>query len=205
MHFLGGAIFTYNIFPNADSISNIKKFAITLTSSLFYGSKQYLYNFKKSFLSTLDDQKIPSYLEEGIKFASYVTTDIALSVITFAPFIMIMGFPSTMSYLVMQGAATGMINYYNDFNGKQYEERSADDVIAFISTSASTLFFSMKILNLPTPAEKIIATACAVQALATVHFLSKSVYNVGADLASQAINFDSLLSPNPIELHNGEL
>jgi len=189
LHFLGGTVFTYNLFGNTGSMANIKKFAIPLTSSAFYGSKQYLYNLKSDILFALNDQKTSSYLDEGIKFTFYVATDIILSVLISAPFIVIAGFPLTVFYPATQGAAMGMLNYYNNFNQKQHEENSVDYVAAFATTSASVLFFSYKITHLPTISEKIIATACAVQTLANIHFLSKSVYNIATDTVSQIYDF----------------
>ena len=188
LHLLGGTIFTYNLFSNTGFIANIKKFTIPLASSVFYGSKQYLYNFKSNILSSFYDQKTSSYLEEGIKLSSYIATDVVASVLTFLPFTIIAGFPSSIFYLVMQGAAMGMLNYYNDLNYKQYEESIKDDVTAFVTTTAATSFLLHKISYLPTPAEKIIIIANSIQVLAAIHFLSKTLYNVIEDCVFQVYN-----------------
>ena len=118
-----------------------------------------------------------------------IVKPLILSVLISAPFIVIAGFPLTVFYPATQGAAMGMLNYYNNFNQKQHEENSVDYVAAFATTSASVLFFSYKITHLPTISEKIIATACAVQTLANIHFLSKSVYNIATDTVSQIYDF----------------
>lgn len=181
LHFLGGIILTYNFLYCAEIIQNLKYFAIPVFSSTAYGINQYLYDYKITLSNSLNSYKSQSTKEEILKFLGYVGVDIVTSLFMSVPHGALIGFSSKLLYYpIVQGAATGALNYYNSL--KQEENKSDyDDLTANTLTSVGLIYYLNKLSNIPTPAEKIIASASYISVLSLIHFLSKVAHNVITD------------------------
>ena len=160
LHLFGGTIFTYGLF----GFTNVKVFSAPLISSATYGAGQYVYDYKQSVLSSFKSSTEASYLEEGMKLAAHIVLDVAITSAMSIPFFIIVGNPyGLLSYAVTQGAITGAINY---FASKPTKETPYNDEFSSLTTGASALFFLYKIYKLPTSIDKVLAAACATQAVA---------------------------------------
>jgi hypothetical protein len=181
LHFLGGTILTYNLIGNTGITHNLKCLAMPVFASTTYGITQYSHDYRATLLNHLNGYQNQSTEGEVLKFLAYVGIDIAIALLMSTPYGISIGFSSKLLYYpIMQGTATGALNYYSTL--KQSESNDDySDLTANALTTLSLGYFSHKLYNLPNSAEKIIATAYSVSMLSLIHFLSKVTYEAVND------------------------
>ena len=190
LHFLGGAILTYNLIGNTGITYNPKCLTIPVFASTTYGINQYSHDYRATLLNHLNDYQILNHLNdyqnqstegEVLKFLTYVGIDIVMALLMSTPYSISIGFSSKLLYYpIAQGAATGALNYYSTL---KHSEKN-DDYSYLTANTLTTLslgYFSYKLHNLPNSAEKIIATAQSVSMLSLIHFSSKVAHEAVND------------------------
>ena len=154
LHFLGGAMLTYNLIGNTGTTYNFKCLGIPVFASTAYGINQYSHDYRATLLNHLNGYQNQSTEGEILKFFAYVGIDIAIALLMSTPYGISIGFSSKLLYYpIAQGAATGALNYYSTL--KQSENNDDySDLAANTLTTLSLGYFSHKLYHIPNSAEK---------------------------------------------------
>ena len=164
--------------------------------SITYAVKPFAYQGRDYLLSYIYKQESESFLGESIKFTAYVLTDTALSLVISSPLIIIN--PTILMHSAIHGASSGAIHYYNQ---REHQPNMLSDGTA----SAITTIAAIKLLSTDTStSQKIIYLGAALNYLANLHYMSKSLTNIAQEMLIYSNDTIASLGATDIPINNPE-